>query len=182
MKMLSKQGLLLSSVALSAGLALTSVVTPVEAKNISYTAKGTTDITTAKLFQTLLKNSKELEVRAQIKRHQAQYNVGVTYTVTGKTSMKNARRLIKLFQESKHIQVTVNVTQHVNRVATVKQKQPQVLPLYASNYPAVYMQLGNNPYYWYPVAMWKPVPVPSTMQAMSVKNNLATPLLKLAER
>jgi len=165
MKLFSEKGFFVASTTMFAAVALigiTTITTPAQAKSISYVANGTTDIKTAKMLQRLLKNSKELEVQVHAnRRSQPQYNVGVSYTVTGTTSVKNARKLIQLFNTSKHIQVNVDVTHYTNQAVVnhkrTNQHAPQSLPLYAANYPAVYMQVGNNPYNWYPVALYQPL-------------------------
>jgi len=164
MKLFSEKGFFVASTSMFAAVALigiTTIATPAQAKSISYVANGTTDIKTAKMLQRLLKNSRELEVQVHVKPNQPQYNVGVSYTVTGTTSVRNARKLIQLFKTSKHIQVNVDVTHYANQgVVNHRRTNPNALPLYAVNYPAVYMQVGNNPYNWYPVALYKPMPMP----------------------
>ncbi len=164
MELFSEKGFVVASTTMFVAVALigiTTITTPAQAKSISYVANGTTDIKTAKMLQRLLKNSKELEVQVHAKRSQPQYNVGVSYTVTGTTSVKNARKLIQLFNTSKHIQVNVDVTHYANQAVVnhkrTNQYAPQSLPLYAANYPAVYMQVENNPYNWYPVALYQPL-------------------------
>ncbi len=168
MKLFSEKGFFVASTTLFAAVALMGITTittaSAQAKSIAYVANGTTDIKTARMLQRLLKNSKALEVHAQVNRSQPQYNVGVSYTVTGTTSVKNARKLIQLFNTNKHIQVNVDVTQNANQGVVnhrrSNQNAPQALPLYAANYPTVYMQVGNNPSNWYPVALYKPMPMP----------------------
>ena len=172
MKLYSEKGFFVASTTMFvavASIGITTITTPAQAKSISYVANGTTDIKTARMLQKLLQNSKELgvEVHTHVKRNQPQYNVGVSYTVTGTTSVKNARKLIRLFNNSKHIQVNVEVAHNANHAVAnyrrTNQNAPQALPLYAANYPAVYMQARNNSHNWYPIALYKPMPVPTNI-------------------
>ena len=162
MKLYSEKGFFIASTTMFvavASIGITTITTPAQAKSISYVANGTTDIKTAKMLQRLLKNSHALDVQVHAKkRSQPRYNVGVSYTVTGTTSVKNARKLIQLFKSSNHIQVDVDVTQYVNQAVVNHRRANQNAPqaLYTVNYPAVYMQMGSNPYYWYPVALYNP--------------------------
>ncbi len=87
-----------------------------QTRHVSYTAHGTTDARTARMFRQLLKNSQALQVTASVKKSKPQRDVDVTinYTIKGKTSLRNARKLIQLFKTSKHIQVIAraNVRSH----------------------------------------------------------------------
>ncbi len=155
-----KHGLLIGAATLFASMVITSTSTAT-----NYTAHGSTDVKTAKLLQTLLKNSHKLQVNTQV--HRAPNNSGtveINYTVSGKTDEKTARKLIQLFKTSKHIEVAVKVNRRRNSNRMVRQNIPQygypaaMMPTYYPNYPAVYMQTN---YGWQAVAMWQRVPVPA---------------------
>jgi hypothetical protein len=126
MNFLSKNGLIVCASLMISGIASaaahnyndnkTRSVQNTIPHNISYTAHGTTDARTARMFRQLLKNSQALQVTASVKKSKPERDVDVTvnYTIKGKTSLSNVRKLIKLFKTSKHIQVIAraNIRSH----------------------------------------------------------------------
>ncbi len=117
MNFFSKNGLILCSALLISGIASAAAHNNVLHKNthsmhnlsqnISYTAHGTTDARTAKMFRQLLKNNKALQVTASVKKSapKRDVDVAVNYTIKGKTSLSNVKKLIQLFKNSQHVQV-----------------------------------------------------------------------------
>ncbi len=86
-------------------------------QRITYTASGKTNIQTVRLFQQLLKNSRNLTVSSHITHRPKQQTVystqrktlqpSVDYTIEGKTSLKNVKQLMNLFRNNKHIEMFV---------------------------------------------------------------------------
>ena len=117
MNLFSTNGLILCSALLISGIASAAAHNNVLHKNkhsmqslsqnISYTAHGTTDARTAKMFRQLLKNSKALQVTASVRNSapKKDVDVAVNYTIKGKTSVKNVKKLIQLFKNSRYVQV-----------------------------------------------------------------------------
>lgn len=145
-----------------------------------------------RMFNRLLQNSKHLQVQTKVVPSAASTNptnhVEISYKVSGTTDVKTAKRLIKLFRDSQHVDVIVDIIQESGTLDTGNAKnnyrhnmnQMDPAPMFVPNYPAVYVQSPNNPSNWYPVALWKKVPLSPQIEANNA-NSLDT-AVELAEQ
>ena len=154
-------------------------------KVVTYTANGTTDKKTAKLFQQLMQNNPNIEVTTQVihkakpTRKNNMAHVAVNYTIKGKTDKATARKLIKLFKTSKHIEIVANINQ---KAASFKQNAySSFTPYYYNGYQAYYIPPVTNPTIWYRVPAWtQPYPQDNKLDVskapfpMDYSLNLAT--------
>lgn len=153
-------------------------------QNVSYTAHGKTDRQTARLFQQLMQNNRNLQIHAEVIKKPVSYNkpqkdVNINYTISGKTDMKTVRKLIKLFNNSKAIEISMianSGSQTAKQKPQLKELKPQKnqnlyngsASAYVYNYPQPYFYGYNTAYYGYnnypPVyvqgnIIWYPVPI-----------------------
>lgn len=134
-------------------------------QNISYTAHGTTDQKTAKLFRQLMKNSHNLEVQVKVHKKSTKQNRDFSYTITGKTSIKNVKKLMHLFKTNKHVEIIAKSHPRTNtqHIVSHTSQQPQYLQQWGLNkIPTLYQPFYYNgipPVFVRGNIVWYPVPV-----------------------